>query len=108
MPLCVTGPGAHVPLPALYQYVWAGWEGWRKRARDSAGRAAGSTWLALLCPLRTLEPLPQETTWSAPRPPETWRRSLPGHHLPSWLGGAQIPGSPDPPGSSVLAEGRGK
>lgn len=80
--------------------VWGDGVGREKCAETLQGWAAGPTWPALPCPPRTLESVPQETTQSAPRPPEAWRRFPAGQHRPSRLGGAQIPGSPDPPGSS--------
>ena len=107
--MVTTGPRAHVlvwlsfPLntaagPASPVCMQQG-GGWRKMRRGSAGLGTGSTWLALLCPPRTLQSLLQETTWSAPRPPEAWRHS-PAQPLPPKLaGGTQIPGSPDSPGS---------
>lgn len=71
------------------------------------GWMAGPGWPALLCALRILKSLPQETTWSALRPPEAWRRS-PAPRRPTpptttalvcWV----VHGSlvvPDPPGWS--------
>lgn len=57
-------------------------------------RAAGLSWPTLP---RMLEAIPQETTWSAPRPPEAWPCAPALPLPPKLVGGTQLPGSPRPP-----------
>lgn len=79
---------------------WAG----GSRTLCVAGRqAAGTSWPTLP---GILEAIPQETTWSAPRPPEAWPCAPALPLPPKSVGGTQLPGSPRPPQGSFQQQGQ--